>query len=129
MVFISFHNHAPTSALSESFEIWFPVLKSAKLTPCSRSLPEKLTVPELVKKFPAFYGNRRFITAFTTARRLSLLRNICQVFLCFENSIIHDAVSFWRQQYFCTSFVSPCFTKCVSLTLGINQIREEVRDI
>ena len=26
---------------------------------------EKLTGSHLVKKFPAFYGNRRFITAFT----------------------------------------------------------------
>ena len=29
-------------------------------------------VPQLVKKFPAFYGTRRFITAFTSARHLSL---------------------------------------------------------
>ena len=34
-------------------------------------LPEKLTGPQLVKKFPAFYGTRRFITAFTKARHLS----------------------------------------------------------
>jgi len=27
---------------------------------------------QLVKKFPAFYGTRRFITAFTSARHLSL---------------------------------------------------------
>ena len=33
---------------------------------------EKLTGSQLVKKFPAFYGNRRFITAFTRARHLSL---------------------------------------------------------
>jgi hypothetical protein len=35
-------------------------------------LPEKLKRPELLKKFPAFYGTRRFITAFTRARHLSL---------------------------------------------------------
>jgi hypothetical protein len=29
---------------------------------------EKLTDPQLVKKFPAFYGTRRFTAAFTTAR-------------------------------------------------------------
>ena len=34
--------------------------------------PEKLTGSKLVKKFPAFYGTRRFITAFTSARNLSL---------------------------------------------------------
>jgi hypothetical protein len=42
------------------------------LTPWIRVLPEKLKRPELLKKFPAFYGTRRFITAFTTARHLSL---------------------------------------------------------
>ena len=33
------------------------------LTPWSRVLLEKLTGFQLVKKFPAFYGTRRFITA------------------------------------------------------------------
>ena len=35
---------------------------------------EKLTGFQLVKKFPAFYGTRRFITAVTSARHLSLSR-------------------------------------------------------
>jgi len=38
----------------------------------SRVLLEKLNGFELVKKFHAFYGTRRFITAFTSARHLSL---------------------------------------------------------
>jgi len=42
------------------------------LTPRKRVLPEKLTGPKLVKKLQAFYGTRRSITAFTTARPLSL---------------------------------------------------------
>ena len=42
------------------------------LTPWSRVLLEKLIGLQLVKKFPAFYGNRRFITALTSARHLSL---------------------------------------------------------
>ena len=42
------------------------------LTPWSRVLLEKLTGSQLVKKFPAFYGTRRFITTFTSARHLSL---------------------------------------------------------
>ena len=37
------------------------------LTPFSRVLLEKLTGFQLVKKFPAFYGTRRFITTFTSA--------------------------------------------------------------
>jgi hypothetical protein len=42
------------------------------LTPWSRVIIEKLTSSQLVKKFPEFYGTRRFITAFTSARHLSL---------------------------------------------------------
>ena len=42
------------------------------LTPWSRILLEKLTGFQLVKKFPAFYGTRMFITALTSARHLSV---------------------------------------------------------
>jgi hypothetical protein len=42
------------------------------ITPWSRVLLEKLTSPQLVKKFLAFCGTRRFITAFTRTRHLSL---------------------------------------------------------
>jgi len=41
-------------------------------TPWSRVLPEKLTVLQLVKKFPTFYGTRRFITTFTSPCELPL---------------------------------------------------------
>jgi hypothetical protein len=42
------------------------------LTPWSRVLFEKLTGSQLIEKFPAFYGTRRFIITFTSARHLSL---------------------------------------------------------
>jgi hypothetical protein len=42
------------------------------LTPWSRVLLEKLTGLKLGKKFPTFYGTQMFITAFTSARYLSL---------------------------------------------------------
>ena len=42
------------------------------LTPCSTVLLEKPTVHQLAKKLSAFYGTRKFITAFTNARHLSL---------------------------------------------------------
>ena len=42
------------------------------LTPWCRVLLEKLTGLQLVKKFPAFDGTRRFITALTSVRHLSL---------------------------------------------------------
>ena len=42
------------------------------LAPCSTVLLEKLTDFQPVKKFPAFYGSRRFITQLTSSRPLSL---------------------------------------------------------
>ena len=48
------------------------IINTYLLTPWSRVLLEKLTGSQLVKKFLAFYGAQRFITAFTIARHLSL---------------------------------------------------------
>ena len=42
------------------------------LTPWCRVLLDKLTGLQLVKKFPAFHGTRRFITALTSVRHLAL---------------------------------------------------------
>ena len=42
------------------------------LTPWSRVILEKLASLQLVKKFSTFYGTRRFLTALTSARHLSL---------------------------------------------------------
>ena len=42
------------------------------LTPWCRVLLERLTGLQLVKKFPALHGTRRFITAITSVRHLSL---------------------------------------------------------
>ena len=47
---------------------WSPYL----ITPRCRVLLEQLTGLQPVKKFPAFHGTRRFITALTSARQLSL---------------------------------------------------------
>jgi hypothetical protein len=41
-------------------------------TPWSSVILDKTSGLQLVKKFPAFYGTRKFITAFTFARHLSL---------------------------------------------------------
>ena len=49
-------------------KLWLTYL----LTPWCRVLLEKLTGLQLAKKFPAFYGTRRFITALTSVRHLSL---------------------------------------------------------
>ena len=42
------------------------------LTPRCTIILEKLTGLQLVKKFPSFHGTRRFITALTSVRHLSL---------------------------------------------------------
>ena len=42
------------------------------LTPWCRVFPGQLTGLQLVKKFPAFHGTRRFITTLTSVRHLSL---------------------------------------------------------
>jgi hypothetical protein len=57
--------------------LWGSVLNSESfdykyLFPWSRVLREKLTVAQPLKKFPVFYGPRRFMTLFTTARHWSL---------------------------------------------------------
>ena len=47
-------------------------LLSYLLTPWNRVVLEKQTRSQLVKKFPTFSATRRFITAFTSVRQLSL---------------------------------------------------------
>jgi hypothetical protein len=49
-----------------------PVLTGLQLTSWSRALLEKPPVVQLLENFPAFYGTRRFITAFTRVLHWSL---------------------------------------------------------
>jgi hypothetical protein len=49
------------------YSIWSAIPAYYLLAPCSRTLHEKLTGFQILKKFPAFYVTRRFITAFTSA--------------------------------------------------------------
>jgi hypothetical protein len=57
---------------SQKTILWQNALTYYLLIPLSRILLARLTGLELVKNFPPFYGTRRFITAFTISRRLSL---------------------------------------------------------
>ena len=50
----------------------YPAVLTYLLTAWCRVLLEKLTGLQLVKKFPAFHGTPRFITALTSVRHLSL---------------------------------------------------------
>ena len=58
------------------YVIFSPLIRNYLLTylliPWSRVHLEKLTGLQLVKKFPVFHGTRRFITALTSVRHLSL---------------------------------------------------------
>jgi hypothetical protein len=63
----------------------FIPISTYSLTPYNRALLNKLTSSQPVKKFPAFCGTPRFITAFTNARQLSLCYcyvNVIFLFLC-----------------------------------------------
>ena len=59
------------------------------LTPWCRVLLEKLTVLQLVKKFPTFHGTRRLITALTS---------VCQLFLFWASPVqsIYPHPTSWR---------------------------------
>jgi len=43
------------------------------ITACNRFIFEKLRIPQLVKEFPAFYGNLKFNTTLDRAQYLCLL--------------------------------------------------------
>ena len=60
-------NHTATTSIN-----YTTYILTYLLALCSRVHLAKLTGSQLVKIFPAFYRTRRFITAFTSARHLSL---------------------------------------------------------
>ena len=65
-------NWEPSVVISRNTIKLLTYLLTHSLTPLSRVLLEKLTGFQQVKKFPTFYGTRRFITAFKSAHHLSL---------------------------------------------------------
>ena len=74
----------------------------------SRVFPEKLTVSQLLKKFPAFYGIRKFITASTTARQHSHKQQ-CDEFLVTSVSYLLAVTRTTRG-----SIITPQITQCVT---------------
>ena len=68
MTQISYRQNFYLTSPSEKFNN----INTYLLTPWCRILLKKLTGLQLVKKFPAFHGTRRFITALTSVRHLSL---------------------------------------------------------
>ena len=61
------------------------------LTPWCRVLLEKLTGLQLVKKFPAFHGTRRFITALTSVRQPNPVHILTSHLLEIHSNIIHPS--------------------------------------
>jgi hypothetical protein len=60
-----------TPGAADTFSSFINSFITYLLTSCSTVL-KKLTGFQLVKEFPPFYGTRRFVTAFTSARHLFL---------------------------------------------------------
>jgi len=71
--FVNKHSKATINTdIWNFFFLQFTNLLTNFITPWSRVLLQKLIGSQLVKKFPTFYGTRRFTTAFTSSRHLSL---------------------------------------------------------
>lgn len=81
--------------------------------PASRVLPENPKFPKLIKKLPAFYKIRRFITEFTTDRQLSLFWNNFSHFKIFP---------FIPSCFLVTSFSHLCLTipRCLFLLFSLS---------
>ena len=101
--------------------------------PWSRILLEKLTALELANKFPAFYGTRRYIAVFTSARHLSLfwatpiqsmlLHPTSHIQVVFINSIFLWDFFFCQRAtwwHCCLRHCSSSLKVAVSITYGIN---------
>ena len=81
--------------------------KCDRVTPWITVILEQLLGPRLVKKFPAFYAARRFITAFTTARHL---------FISWATSIQWTPpppLTSWRSTLILSSHQLPRFPNCL----------------
>ena len=106
------------------------------LTPWSRVLLEKLTISQLVKIFSAYCGTRRFITAFRSARQLSLswARSIQQSMPPFRRYIL--ILSFRLPLGLCptgfptktlyTPLLSPICSKCPAYLILLDLITRTI---
>jgi len=61
---------------TDNFELLVGRQNYINYTPCNKVLLGKLTVFQLIRKFPLFYSPRSFITVFTSSRELSLSSTI-----------------------------------------------------
>ena len=100
------------------------------LTPWCRVLPEQLTGLQLVKKFPAFHGTRRFITALTSVRHVSLSwaspiqstypqptswRSILILSIIFSYVLLHQSTVTHTKKFSCGHISERIFIECIFL--------------
>jgi len=87
-------------------------------TPWSRVLLEKLTGLQLVKKFPAFHGTRRFITALTSACYLLPTYLLTHVLTSWSRVLLEKLTglqlvkkfpAFYGTRRFITALTSTCY--------------------
>ena len=71
-ILCTFLNEGLKRRIMVFFTYFLTYLLTYLLTPWRRVLLVKLTGLQLVKKFPAFHGTQRFITALSSVRHLSL---------------------------------------------------------
>jgi hypothetical protein len=90
------------------------------LAPWSRVILEKSIDIQLVKKFPAFYGTRKLMNAFRSARHLSLswvttIQTILYISLAEDSSKYYPPIYAWVSQVVCFPQVSPIKTPYMPL--------------
>jgi len=92
------------------------------LSPRSGVLPEQLTGSQPVQKFSAIYGTRRFITAFTSARHLSLswarsIQSIPPYPTSWSSMFIYCVYVFTVLFIVCTVFFFVLFRLCIFILI------------
>ena len=92
------------------------------LTPWSWTLPEKLSGPQLIKKFPICYETLRFITALTKTRQPSMLSHSTSWrFILILSFHLRLSLPKWspslglpHQNPVCTCFIPyTCYMRCL----------------
>ena len=101
--------------LTYSLTFLLTYLLTYLLTPWSTVLLEKLTGLQIVKKLPAFYWTRRFVTAFTSARHLSLPWPSWIHIQLLEDPAYYSPIYAWVSQVVSFLQISP-LKFCISLS-------------
>jgi len=124
----TYHHPVPLSRNLGTLTSWNPLGPSEPvtgllylylLTTWCRVLLEKLTGLQLLKKFSVFYGTRRFITALTSVRHLSLSwANPIQSTYPHPTSFTFIYIYVWGHGCFYTVFLVASCPCCFTLQIS-----------